>query len=198
MTDNNNDDNIVHFSPGQNFNDPTPQGGALEESPDPEQIAQFIQVVFSYCEGLIPIRSFIDKGQGVDGRPHNIWIDADAKMSEKMTTFAEWAAREGAAVYVIPGTVAEAGQAKASQILQMQAVVVDLDAGDIAAKREHLKLHLGGPTMVVESGGVTSAFDRITKGLAFHPHSFSGGCKRHTVPWHERWPEDASPCAASF
>ena len=72
-----------------------------------------------------------------------------------MATFATWASREGAAVYVIPGTVAASGQAKAADILQMQTVVVDLDTGDIAAKRAHLERHLGAPTMVVESGGVT-------------------------------------------
>lgn len=37
----------------------------------------------------------------------------------------------------------------------MQTVVVDLDTGDIAAKRAHLERHLGAPTMLVESGGVT-------------------------------------------
>ena len=72
-----------------------------------------------------------------------------------MATFATWASREGAAVYVIPGTVAAPGQAKAAEILRMQTVVVDLDTGDIAAKRAHLERHLGAPTMVVESGGVT-------------------------------------------
>ncbi len=70
-----------------------------------------------------------------------------------MATFADWASREGAAVYVIPGTVAEPGQAKAADVLQMQTVVVDLDAGDIAAKLAHLERHLGAPTLVVESGG---------------------------------------------
>src|SRR5690606_2418556 len=60
------------------------------------------------------------------------------------------------AVYVIPGTVAATGQAKAAEVLQMQTVVVDLDTGDIAAKRAHHERHLGAPTMVVESGGVTT------------------------------------------
>ena len=41
-------------------------------------------------------------------------------------------------------------------ILRMQTVLVDLDTGDIAAKRAHLERHLGAPTMVVESGGVTA------------------------------------------
>ena len=37
----------------------------------------------------------------------------------------------------------------------MQTVVVDLDAGDIAAKLDHLLRHLGEPTLIVESGGRT-------------------------------------------
>lgn len=112
-----------------------PRIDVFGDEPDPEQIAQFMQVVFGYCDGLIPVRSFIDKGQGIDGRPHNIWLEADHSAPEKMATFATWASREGAAVYVIPGTVAAPGQAKATDILQMQTVVVDLDTGDIAAKR---------------------------------------------------------------
>ncbi|MCX7559678.1 AAA family ATPase [Sulfitobacter sp. F26204] len=148
-------ENIVHFNPWRDFNDAAPQIDVFGDEPDPAQIAQFMEVVFGYCDGLIPVRSFIDKGQGIDGRPHNIWLDADQAAPEKMATFATWASREGAAVYVIPGTVAAPGQAKAAEILQMQTVVVDLDTGDIAAKRAHLERHLGSPTIVVESGGVT-------------------------------------------
>ena len=148
-------ENIVHFNPWRDFNDAAPQIDVFGDEPDPEQIAQFMQIVFGYCEGLIPVRSFIDMGQGIDGRPHNIWLAADLAAPEKMVTFATWASREGAAVYVIPGTVAGSGQAKAAEILQMQTVVVDLDTGDIAAKCAHLERHLGAPTMVVESGGVT-------------------------------------------
>lgn len=147
-------ENIVHFNPWRDFNDAAPQVDVFGDEPDPEQIARFMQVVFGYCDGLIPVRSFIDKGQGIDGRPHNIWLEADQAAPEKMSTFATWASREGAAVYVIPGTVAATGQAKAAEVLQMQTVVVDLDTGDIAAKRVHLERHLGAPTMVVESGGV--------------------------------------------
>ncbi|MCT8159376.1 AAA family ATPase [Pseudoruegeria sp. SHC-113] len=147
--------NLVHFNPWRDFNDAAPMLDPFGDEPDPEQIASFMEVVFGYCDGLVPVRSFIDKGQGIDGRPHNIWIAADATAPEKMATFANWAAREGAAVYVIPGTVAETGQAKAADVAQMQAVVVDIDSGDIASKRAHLERHLGPPTMVVESGGIT-------------------------------------------
>ncbi len=152
--------NLVHFNPWRDFNDAAPTADVFGDEPDPEQITQFMEVVFGYCDGLIPVRSFIDKGQGIDGRPHNIWIEAEAGVAGKMATFATWASREGAAVYVIPGTVAAVGHAKAAEILQMQAVVVDIDSGDIAAKRAHLERHLGPPTMVVESGGVTAEGQR--------------------------------------
>lgn len=149
------DDNIIHFNPWRDFND----AAILAEpeiDPDTEQLGIFLDVVFGYCDGLIPIRGFVDKGQGFDGKPHNVWIDADTSAPEKLATFAAWAAREGAAVYVVPGTVAEPGQARAAEIRQMQTIVVDLDAGRIDAKLAHLERHLGTPTLVVESGGRTA------------------------------------------
>lgn len=149
------DDNIIHFNPWRDFNDATPLPDPFVVEPDAGQIARFVDVVFGYCEGLIPVRGFVDKGQGKDGRPHNTWIEADATAPEKLVTFAGWAAREGAAVYVIPGTVAEQGQARAADVVQMQAIVVDLDAGDIPAKLDHVTRHLGAPTLIVESGGRT-------------------------------------------
>jgi hypothetical protein len=125
-------------------------------TPDIEQIAAFLDVVFGYCDGLIPIRGFVDQGQGLDTKPHNIWVPADRHAAASLSAYATWAAREGSAVYVIPGTVAEQGQARAEHVLQMQTVVVDLDAGDIAAKLAHLVHHLGTPTLLVESGGRTA------------------------------------------
>jgi len=149
------DDSILHFNPWMDFNDGPPAENPFGCDPDPDQIAIFLDTVFSWCEGLIPLRGFVDKGQGRDGKPHNIWIAADVTAREKLATFAAWANREGAAVYVIPGTVAEQGQARAADVLQMQALVVDLDAGDIPAKLDHIVSHLGTPTLIVESGGRT-------------------------------------------
>jgi hypothetical protein len=149
------DDSILHFNPWMDFNDGPPSENPFGCDPDPEQITVFLDTVYSWCEGLIPLRGFVDKGQGRDGKPHNIWISADDTAPEKLATFAAWANREGAAVYVIPGTVAEQGHARASDVLHMQAIIVDLDAGDIPAKLEHVTRHLGTPTLVIESGGRT-------------------------------------------
>ena len=148
------EDNVIHFNPWRDFND----AEILVESeidPDPAQIAIFLDLVFGYCDGLIPLRGLADKGQGASGKPNNVWIPADNFALEKVMTFSAWAAREGAAVYVVPGTVAEAGQARSVDILQMQSVVVDLDAGNVILKLEHLVRHLGEPTLVVQSGGRT-------------------------------------------
>ncbi len=158
MTDDNDDKptgEVIHFNPWRDFNDAPLQEDPFGVEPDPEQLGVFLDVVFGYCEGLIPVRGFVDKGQGRDGKPNNIWIDADASAFDKLKTFATWAWREGAALYVIPGTVMAQGQARAHEVIQMQAVVVDLDAGDILAKLGHLVRHLGTPTLVVESGGRT-------------------------------------------
>ncbi len=147
---------VVSLDAWRDFNDAAPQADPFDIEPDPEQIAVFLDVVFGYCDGWVPLRGFVDKGQGIDGRPHNAWIEIDDSLLEKAVSFAGWAAREGAAFYVVPGTVAEIGKAKAADVLQMQTVLVDLDAGDIAAKLDHLIRHLGRPTLIVESGGRTS------------------------------------------
>lgn len=146
------------MSAWSDFNDapslPWEEPGSV--SLDHGALAIFLEAVFGYCEGFIPVRGFVDQGQGITGRPHNAWIAADRHATESLATFAAWAARDGTAVYVIPGTVAEHGQARAEHVLQMQTVLVDLDTGDVEAKLAHLVQHLGAPTLLVESGGRTA------------------------------------------
>jgi hypothetical protein len=102
------EDSILHFNPWMDFNDGPPAEIPSDCDPDPGQICTFLDTVFSWCEGLIPLRGFVDKGQ-----------------------------------------------ARAADVLQMQALVVDLDAGDIPTKLDHIVSHLGTPTLIVESGGRT-------------------------------------------
>ena len=106
------DDNVIHFNPWGDFNDAPVQADPFGAEPDSQQIAIFLDLVFGYCDGWVPLRGFVDKGQGLDGRPHNVWVEADGAMLEKAIAFAGWAARERAAVYVVPGTVAESGKAR--------------------------------------------------------------------------------------
>ncbi len=68
------DPNIIDLQRWRDFNDAPPQPAAepfMHLDPEPAQIATFFDVVFGYLEGWIPLRGFIDKGQGADGKPHN-------------------------------------------------------------------------------------------------------------------------------
>ncbi|MBB1493229.1 AAA family ATPase [Paracoccus sp. MC1854] len=122
---------------------------------DRDQIELFLDTVFSWCDGLIPLRGLPEKGVEPAPSSEFRWLPADDSAADQITVFAEAAAMCGRAVYVIPGTVTASGQARAEHVMQMQAVVVDLDDGNIAAKRDHLVRHLGRPTLIIESGGRT-------------------------------------------
>lgn len=117
-----------------------------------EQIAIYYDVVFSYCEGLIPLRSFNERKYGQNNL---IWINADQYTAvAAIKTFAMNADIEKASALCIPGTVKERGQAKSSEICEMQVLLVDIDCGDIDAKLTFASNWLGAPTLVVESGGI--------------------------------------------
>jgi putative DNA primase/helicase len=107
-------------------------------------IAIYADVVFGYCDGWVPVRALAEKGAG-DGPPHVPFIEADATLAAKLALQATWASDAGMALFVAPGTVAAPGDARADSIVQTQVVLVDLDHGDIGAKRDHLVQHLGPP-----------------------------------------------------
>jgi hypothetical protein len=147
-------DNVVRIDAWRDFNDAAPTADPVL-APDAEAIALFVDRVFGYCDGLIPVRGLPEKGNS--GRPHTSWLPVDSEAAARIHTTAVWAAREGAALYVVPGTVAEQRQAKAEDIQQIQTIVADLDTGDVEAKLAHFKRHLPPPVMVVESGGRTES-----------------------------------------
>lgn len=121
---------------------------------DAQALATHMDVLFGYCDGHIPLRAFPEKGNG-GGRPHLEWIPCDGAMADAAARFCDTASVSGLAAYVIPGTVAERGKAGAADIRQMQALLIDLDDGDIEAKERLLTSHIGTPSLVIESGGVT-------------------------------------------
>ena len=122
--------------------------------PDPAMIATFTDMVLGYCEHFVPVRALAEKGGG-DHMPHTPFMENDAELAGKLAVQAGWAADNGMALFVVPGTVLAAGEAKAEHIAQTQVVLVDLDHGDIGAKRDHLARHLGEPSLEVASGGIT-------------------------------------------
>jgi len=120
----------------------------------------FFHVVFSSCSGLIPCRSFTEKGNKHQKAPHNTWIEANDDFITNATDFANLANREKMAFYVIPGTVLKEGQAGSRHVIEMQTLLVDIDTGNTEKKLGILSSKLGTPTMIVESGGITTDGNR--------------------------------------
>ena len=133
--------------------DPDPNADSVR--PDGGMIATYAEVVFGYCEGWAPVRALAEKGAD-DAPPHTPFLKADHDLAARLSQQADWAVDTGMALFVVPGTVLARGDARAEHVFQTQVILVDLDHGDIAAKRDHLVLHLGTPTLEVASGGVTA------------------------------------------
>jgi RecA-family ATPase len=115
----------------------------------------YFWVVFGYSSGLIPLRSFPEKGNP-DSRPiTNAWVPADDHVHGKVLSFATATNRRKAAFYVIPGTVEKSNQASSADIVEMQVLLIDIDEGDTEGKLLEMATVMGEPTMVVESGGIT-------------------------------------------
>lgn len=124
-------------------------------TPSLEMIEQYLEALFGYTEGWIALRSFPEAGK--QGKPSLRWIGNDEKAASTVYQFACEAHQAGRACYLIPGTVSENGKAGSADVMQMGTVLVDIDTGDTKAKLEHLSKHIGKPSMVVASGGVTEA-----------------------------------------
>nr|WP_253307808.1 AAA family ATPase [Rickettsia endosymbiont of Ceutorhynchus assimilis] len=123
--------------------------------PVKDDIKGYFWMVFGYLDGLIPLRSFQEKGGASHKPPANIWIDCDDDKAVKAFNFATATNQRQTAFYVIPGVVAEHGQASSGDILQMQVLLIDIDDGDTESKLALLEDALGKASMVVESGGMT-------------------------------------------
>lgn len=120
---------------------------------DTDAIRQFCSVVFDGLDGFVPIRLLAEKGTG-DAKPLSIFTDV-AELTDTLVRAADRAAEQQRAVFAVPATVAKPGVAKAADIAQTRIVVIDLDEGDVEAKRSTLVATLGTPALEVASGGVT-------------------------------------------
>lgn len=130
-----------------------PAQSTSHPSADGVAIAAYCNIVFGYLEGLVPIRLI-----GETGTPHlaaQTEFVPVGNLASRLTEIAPRAAVDHRAVFVVPGTVRSAGSAKAGDIVQTGVLLIDLDAGDIAAKRAHLVRHIGVPTLEIASGGKT-------------------------------------------
>ena len=120
-----------------------------------EAISAYVEMVFGYLEGFVPIRALAETGTG-DRSPQASYRRI-ADLSGALVGMAAKAADDHRGLYVVPGTVEQPGSAKAADIIQTGVLVVDLDTGDIDAAVAHLTAHVGPPTLDVASGGTTEA-----------------------------------------
>lgn len=134
--------------------------GAAMNNINKNDLQTFLHVVFSSCTGLIPCRSFPEKGSNHQKAAHNIWIEANDDFIINAAKFADQANKNKMAFYVIPGTVLKAGQAGSRHITEMQTLLIDIDTGNTEKKLGILSSKLGTPTMIVESGGITAEGNR--------------------------------------
>lgn len=123
--------------------------------PNLAMIARYVEVVFGYAEGHVPVRLIAEKGMP-PGPTETPFHPADGDLAAVIHEHARRADATGRALYVVPGCVARPGRAKAEDIVETGVVLVDLDEGDIAAKRAHLLHHLGTPALEIASGGLAS------------------------------------------
>lgn len=120
---------------------------------DPLAVRIHCDLLFGRLGGLVPVRLLAEAGTP-DQKPRLEFPDA-TEVADRLVAVATEAAEQQRGVFVVPGTVAAPGSAKAKDIAQTGVVLVDLDHGDIRARRDHLVRHLGSPSLEVASGGTT-------------------------------------------
>lgn len=135
---------------------------------DEAQIRQYIEMMFGNCfwkpHHFINVRGIGEKSTPKEGK-HNedMWLqpglhadDADEYVVSSIASYCETWAQYHVASFVVPCVLNQArGTSEAVELFT--AVQVDLDCGDTAAKAGWLQEHLGEPSMVVHSGGMTEA-----------------------------------------
>ncbi len=121
----------------------------------PEAIARFVNLILGYCEGHAAIRMLRETGTE-DGPPWSLYPTIDENLASVLQAQASRAFADRRGLYIVPCSIREPGNAKAANIYQTCVIPVDLDEGDINAKRAHLEYHLGAASLVVASGGLTN------------------------------------------
>ena len=110
-----------------------------------------------YCDGFIPIRMFMEKGATGNQYQQLHWVPTTSLeiMHQSLKPLVERGRNFKMGVYVIPGTVSERGQGKATDIIQYPCFVVDIDSGDITG------VTFGTTASATISGSFTSVSSSI-------------------------------------
>lgn len=122
---------------------------------DVAAIGRFARTVYDGLAGFVDVRILAEKGMP-DAKPACRSFSVNDGLVEALKRSAGEAAASGRACFAVPATTDAPGRARTATITATAVVLVDLDVGDIEAKRSHLLTYLGAPTLVVASGGVTA------------------------------------------
>jgi len=112
------------------------------------EIQTHLHVCFSYLDGFIPARSFPEKGTSHNDSASNIWFEIDEYMAARATEFAISASKHKAGCYIIPGVVKNVGEARSRVVVQMQALLIDIDTGITASKWMNCKTYASSQELV--------------------------------------------------
>src|SRR5690554_5057106 len=85
-------------------------------------IERFVEVVFGYLEGYVPIRVLAETGTK-DRKPLGEFPDTGSVLAA-LHRIAPAAAGNTCGLYVVPGTVARPGSARAADIVQTGAILI--------------------------------------------------------------------------
>ena len=124
-----------------------------------QDISRYLNHLFQGVEygvdDWVCFRGIGEKGTDKEGAPMEEPIQAYfvnvTEKGEALSTL--WAQYETGA-FIIPA-VLSSDRATAAHVKALTAVIVDVDSGDTIAKLRWMQRHIGKPTMVVMSGGVT-------------------------------------------
>ena len=94
-------------------------------------------MVFDGLAGFVDVRLLADKGMP-DQPPRCYSLPVDHGLVPALVRRADEALTTGRACYVVPASTAKLGRARAGSVAETAVILVDLDDGDIAAKRDHL------------------------------------------------------------
>lgn len=134
---------------------------------DESGIEDFMQTLFSRVlwkpDHFINLRGVGEKGTPREGQFHaDEWIQPgleefpDDHVASLTIHHAKRWAQYHIASFVVPA-VMKASRGTSENVGLMIAVVLDLDSGDTNAKAAWIEQHIGTPTIVVASGGITDA-----------------------------------------
>ena len=132
---------------------------SAEVVPDRLQAEEFARLLFDGFEGWVNLRGVEEPAAGKP-RVYEKWCAIDEALPAAVGDFVESCAANGFAAYLLPHPVRQNGGGK-EDILGARAFAVDIDKGDISAKRAAIVAAVGEPWLTIRSGGTENGQSKL-------------------------------------